>query len=160
MDPFIPVLLESDPVQPSPEQLLYIKMILDKACSDSRFAEKAYASILLVLTSAKSIPPKVNSINPTSAALGSPSFTLHVMGEGFDDGAQIVWNGTVESTTRVSETELTTGVNMDTAEVAIDIPVQVQNPNGTISNIQTFSLTDPLATRSKETKKPVFTEKK
>jgi hypothetical protein len=86
--------------------------------------------------------PVVTSLDPTTAALGAPSFTLHVYGTGFTPDAVILWNGSAEPTTVVSETEVTTGVAMETAEVAMAIPVGVQNAGGPPSNTLTFLLTD------------------
>jgi hypothetical protein len=85
--------------------------------------------------------PVLTSLVPASAALGSPSFTLHVRGTGFQPTDIIVWNGSPEPTTFVSATELTTGVNMATAVVAIPIPIQVQTSGGVVSNTLTFTLT-------------------
>ena len=151
IDPFEPVLLntETQTLDVTPEQSEYIKDILNKACSDSRFAQKAYASIMLVLTVGPTAIPEVTSLNPTTAVLGSESFLLRVSGKNFDEGSQIIWNGSPETTTRISDTELTTGVDMSTAAVAIDLPVIVQNSKGVMSEPMTFSLTDP-ATRTSE----------
>src|SRR5262245_14437553 len=71
--------------------------------------------------------PRLSSLDPSSATLGAPAFTLHVYGRGFGVDAVILWNGAPEPTTRVSDTEVTTVVDMATAEVAIEIPVAVQN---------------------------------
>ena len=141
-DPFSPVLLNSESLNLSLEQRNYIREILETACSDSRFAEKAYIAIIYVLTHGKDVVPVVSSINPSSATIGDPSFTLHVTGTGFDSSSQIVWNGSVEPTTFVSATELTTLVNMVTAQFATDIPVAVQSGSGVVSNVMTFTLND------------------
>jgi hypothetical protein len=81
------------------------------------------------------VAPTVTALVPNTAQLGTPSFTLHVMGTGFDEASVIVWNGAPEPTTFVSPTELTTGVNMDTAISAVTLPVAVENTHG---------LSDPL----------------
>lgn len=85
-------------------------------------------------------PPAVASLVPPSATLGSPSFTLRVLGSGFRTGDVILWNGSPEPTTRVSATELTTEVNMSTAVVAMAIPVAVRSLTGQTSNTITFDL--------------------
>jgi hypothetical protein len=87
--------------------------------------------------------PIVTALTPATAALGDPDFTLHVYGRGFDVDAVILWNGAPEATTRVSATELTTGVNMATAEVAMPIPVAVQDGDGSLSNTLMFTLAEP-----------------
>jgi hypothetical protein len=97
-------------------------------------------------------PPVLTALDPVTAALGDPSFTLHVTGEGFVPNAIILWNGGAEPTTVVSPTEVTTEVNMATASVAAAIPIQVRNGEGGLSNTLTFALTevgarlDPAAT--------------
>lgn len=85
--------------------------------------------------------PVITTLAPATAKLGDPSFTLHVTGTGFRAGCQILWNGSPEPTTFVSPTELTTLVNMASAQVAIDIPVAVRSLSGQDSNVATFALT-------------------
>lgn len=52
------------------------------------------------------------TLDPATAAIGDPSFTLHVHGTGFTATSVIVFAGQDEPTTFVSDTELTTGVDM------------------------------------------------
>lgn len=88
--------------------------------------------------------PILTSLVPDTAILGEPAFTLHVHGSGFGPDAVIQWNGAPEPTTVVSPTEVTTGVDMTTAQVSMAIPVAVQNgPTGALSNTLNFSLVDP-----------------
>ena len=145
IDPFIPKLKNSPALRVTEEQKFYLREVLDICCSDSKFAEKAYKAILFSLTSNSAKDPVVTSLNPTQATLGDPSFTLHVIGTGFDTASQIIWNGSAEPTTFVSETELTTGVDMSTAVNAVDIPVVVENRFGVWSNPLTFTFLAPLA---------------
>jgi hypothetical protein len=84
--------------------------------------------------------PVLTTLTPPSAKIGDPNFTLHVAGTGFRSGDVILWNGSPENTTFVSPTELTTGVNMATAQVAMPIPVAVRTVTGLDSNILTFTL--------------------
>jgi hypothetical protein len=95
LDPFKPVLLSatSTPLVVNDERSTYIRAILDKACSDSRFAQKAYDSILLVLTAGQTLPPTVTSLNPSSAKIGDPTFDIHVMGKGFNTHSRIIFAG-------------------------------------------------------------------
>jgi hypothetical protein len=90
-------------------------------------------------------PAEVKKLTPDSAALGSPSFTLHVKGQNFVETDVILWNGSPEPTTFVDDKELTTGVNMETAAVAMEIPVSVQSADGLISNWLTFELKELTA---------------
>lgn len=87
-------------------------------------------------------PPVVTALAPDTVALGAPSFVIHVHGTGFALDAVIVWNGSAEATTVVSDTELTTGVNMATASAAVTIPVLVRNGDGTESNARDFTFTE------------------
>jgi hypothetical protein len=99
------------------------------------------------------VPPVIESLEPSSAALGSPSFTLHVKGTGFKEDSVILWNGSPEPTTFVSATELTTGVNMETVEVAMEIPVVVKNADAE-SEPATFTLTNGAASAARKVGRP------
>jgi len=90
-------------------------------------------------------PPVVTALEPDTAVLGAPDFVLHVRGTGFAPEAVILWNGSPEPTTVVSDTELTTGVNMATAIVAVAIPVSVTQ-GGVTSNARDFMFTAPTGT--------------
>lgn len=86
------------------------------------------------------VAPVLTALDPSAALLGSPDFTLRVLGTGFVVGDAIEWNGGIEPTTFVSDTELTTGVNMATAQVVMPIPIVVVTPDGLRSNELTFDL--------------------
>jgi hypothetical protein len=89
----------------------------------------------------ESLAPVATALAPSFAKIGDPTFTLHVTGSGFRPDSVILWNGSPEPTTVVSPTELTTVVNMATAQVAMAIPVVVRGPLGTpVSNALTFDL--------------------
>jgi len=65
-----------------------------------------------VLISACSYPriaplPFINSVNPASASVGEPAFTLTVTGVGFDSSSVIQWNGSTRVTTLQSFSILT-----------------------------------------------------
>ena len=143
-DPFSAQLFNSPPLVVSQEQKDYIRKILDKACSDSRFADKAYAAITFVLLGNNIRPPTVTSLTPSSAELGDPSFTLHVHGTNFDAGSVIVFNGFEEPTTLVSATEVTTGVDMSVWAAPVAVPVAVVK-NGVMSDPMNFTFTDGVA---------------
>lgn len=141
-DPFMPVLFSSEVLAVSLEQKIYIKKILDKACSDSKFAEKAYVAILLVLEGGSVTVPEITSLTPNSAEVGDPSFLLHVHGKGFTSLSKIVFNGGEEPTTFVSATELTTTVNMSTVGAPVTVPVAVLSEDGVLSAFSNFTFTD------------------
>lgn len=153
-DPFTPTLFNSPALAVTTEQTGYIKKVLDKACSDSRFAEKAYIAILLILTKGNTAAPVVTSLTPNSAEIGDPAFTLHVHGTGFKSGDKIIFAGVEEPTVFVSATELTTGVNMPLWVSPDAIPVMVQSAEGILSSPpMTFTFVDnvPVALTASHT---------
>lgn len=137
-DPFEPVLLDSPTLTITGEQDIYIKEILRLACSDSRFAEKAYNSIYRVLTGTPFVPAVITSIEPTTAIVGSP-VALVVTGTGFTVSSVVVVAGIEQNTTYVSPTELqATFTSADTASV---VPVHVEE-SGVASDPVDFTTTD------------------
>jgi hypothetical protein len=108
------------------------------------------ASSLAAVTDATP-PPVLSSLVPATAAIGDPNFTLQVVGTGFQPSDVILWNGAPEPTTFVSATELTTGVNMATAQAAITLPVSVHTILGEISNVLDFTLTTTTETNDART---------
>ena len=138
-----PVLVSSPPVVLSNEQWSYIKGVLDICSSDSKFAEKAYAAIYKILTGGSITVPVVTSLVPNSAEIGDASFTLHVRGTGLKVGSIIVFAGQDEPTTHVSDTELTTGVDMSVWLGADALPVLVRSPDGVLSAPMTFTFVAP-----------------
>jgi hypothetical protein len=95
------------------------------------------------------------SLQPDTAEIGDADFVLHVIGTGFLPGAVIVFAGQDEPTTRVSNTELTTGMNM-TVWLGADpaIPCVVRNPNGAVSETLLFAFTDSAAAALAEGDEP------
>jgi len=87
----------------------------------------------------------ITELVPPGAQIGDPSFTLQVLGTGFAAGDVIVFAGQDEPTTVVSDTEVTTGVNMDTWFGPDAIPVTVRNALGGVSNVATFTFTGEAA---------------
>lgn len=88
------------------------------------------------------VPPVVTALEPDTAVLGSPSFTLHVLGTGFVAGSVIVFAGQDEPTTVVDATVVTTGVNMAVWVGPDALPVFVRNPDGAASDPRTFTFTE------------------
>jgi hypothetical protein len=152
-DPLRPVLKSvTPPVLTTVEQRDYLWLILDLCCSDSRFAEKAYAAILLVLAGgAEPLPPEVvlpnpviTSLVPSTAVVGGADFTLQVLGTGFTATAVIHINGTAASpTTFVSATELTTPVDMGLVLAPVVAPITVVD-QGVVSAALDFTVTSPV----------------
>jgi hypothetical protein len=97
---------------------------------------------------AEPLPAVLTALDPPTAAIGVPSFTLHVYGTGFLTGAVIVFNGYDEPTTIVSATELTTGVNMAVwAAPSLPLPVTVRQ-GVLVSNALDFTFTEAPPLRS------------
>ena len=141
-DTFSPTLYSSEVLEVSPEQTEYLRRVLQVACSDSRFVEKAIAAFNHILTGGSVIPPTVTSLVPAAVVLGSPSFDVHVKGTGFTADSIIVFNGFDEPTTFVSATDVSTGVNMPLWLAPATVPIGVRNLDGSVSNMMTFSFTE------------------
>lgn len=150
-DPFSPVLLESPPVNVSQEQTRYINEAIDIACSDSQFAEKLKKSISYILMGGTFKSPTITSLSPTTAAIGSASFTLHVRGTNFTPASKIIFAGNEEPTTFVSASEITTEVDMSVWLGPDMVTVEVQDANGVMSNSSNFTFT-AAGTQSTQTK--------
>lgn len=128
-DPLSPTMRSSPALPISEEQRRLIDDVLDLACSDSKFKEKAVKAIGYILTAGNTPLPTVTSLVPNNVTLGSPSFTIHINGTGFDANTVIVFAGQEEPTTLVSPTEVTTGVNMDVWAGPDSVPVGVVGSN-------------------------------
>jgi hypothetical protein len=72
-------------------------------------------------------PPTITSIEPTTAAIGDPSFSLVVTGTNFHTDSAIVFAGQRENTTLNEDGTLQTGVNMNYWHGADTIPVLIDN---------------------------------
>lgn len=82
----------------------------------------------------------ISSLSPKSKAVHMPSFTLTVNGSGFLPGSVIIFNGNDMKTQYLSNTSLTCFIN--SKELAIgDYSVLVRNPNGALSDTETFTIT-------------------
>jgi hypothetical protein len=87
-------------------------------------------------------PATVSGIEPSTAAIGDPSFTLYVTGTNFHAGSVIVFAGQDENTTLLEDGRLQTGVNMDYWHGADVVPVCVRNgPGGVLSDPVDFTFT-------------------
>jgi len=87
------------------------------------------------------VPPTLTALQPATAIIGDPSFTLQVTGTDFVDGAVIVFAGLDEPTTFVSATEVTTGIDMSVWLGPDAVPVAVRNPDGGVSPSLSFTFT-------------------
>lgn len=86
--------------------------------------------------------PLLTMLTPNTAEVGSEDVEMHVEGEGFTDGAVIVFNGGDEPTVFVDDTEVTTIVRPVTASGPWTVPVYVRNPDGAHSASLDFTFTE------------------
>jgi hypothetical protein len=82
----------------------------------------------------------LTSLSPSTAAPGSPAFTLTVNGANFVSGSTVRWNGAARTTTFVSSTQLTAAIPASDVAAAAEPAVTVTNPapNAATSNALTF----------------------
>jgi hypothetical protein len=148
-DPFNAVLLNSPALLMTSEQSMYVREILETACSDSRFAQKAYDALVHVL-GGSGVIPTLASLNPnTGVALAAVTISAH--GTNFTSGSKIVVSGVEWPTTFVSPTEVTALVTLGEAGV---LPVAVLNANGVLTDSVPFTVTaTQLLTQQKDQQK-------
>ena len=86
--------------------------------------------------------PVINTLNPSSVAAGSTTFTLAVMGQGFAPSSAILFNGFPRQTIFLSENELTMLVNPNDIATAgtVTITVFTPAPGGGTSNSVTLTI--------------------
>ena len=84
--------------------------------------------------------PTITSLNPSSAAVGGPAFTLTVNGTNFVSGSVVRWNGSDRATTYVNDTRLTASIPAADIATAGSASVTVFNPapGGGTSNTAAF----------------------
>jgi hypothetical protein len=142
-DPFNPVLLVSPPLNVTQEQRDAVYAVLNLACSDTRFAEKAYLAIDKILGGNVVTPPAITitSLIPAQMGMGSQSFSLRVRGTGFNSLCLIYVNEIEMPTTMISPTELDTNLDLTDVTVPTTYPVVVSTGDGVISNSMNFIVT-------------------
>jgi hypothetical protein len=155
-DPMLPRLSTyALPYIPTTEQLRFLREILELTCSDSRFAEKAYAAILLLLAGGiEPLPPPlpdpvIVSLVPSTAVVGDPDFILSVHGSGFTATSVIHINGVSAPTTFVSDTQLTTPVDMGLVLAPVVAPITVVDSSVTSAPMD-FTVTAPVLLSAQE----------
>jgi hypothetical protein len=100
-------------------------------------------------------PPMITSIEPSTAAIGDPSFTLYVTGTNFHTESVIVFAGQSENTTLNLDGTLSTGVNMAYWHGADAVPVVIDN-GMSASEPSTFTFTGAAAASALEQDDPPF----
>jgi PA14 domain len=84
-------------------------------------------------------------LTPATATAGGPAFSLTADGSNFVSGATLLWNGAARTTSFVGSTRVTASISAADIAAAASIPVTVQNPDGVVSNAQTFTVTSSVA---------------
>ena len=87
--------------------------------------------------------PTVTGLAPSSAIVGSPSFTLTVNGANFTIGSIVLWGGTPLATILESPNQLTASISASQIAKIGATPVSVQaysNPSAPISNAVNFTV--------------------
>lgn len=73
------------------------------------------------------VMPAITQLVPDSANAGAPAFNLTVNGSSFATTATINWNGTAQTTTYVSASQLTAMISASDVATAGTVPVSVTN---------------------------------
>lgn len=87
------------------------------------------------------VAPTLSSIDPTTVAAGSASFTLTATGTNYVTGTTILWNGAPLTTTVKSATQLTATVSAAQIATAGTVSVSVRKPDTTTSGTLTLTVT-------------------
>ena len=88
--------------------------------------------------------PVLDSLDPPSAIEGSGDLTLNLVGSGFFEGSQVLWNGATRPTTFVDSTHLQAEISASDLAVAGPVEVAVFNPapGGGTSIVFLFDVVD------------------
>jgi hypothetical protein len=84
--------------------------------------------------------PSLSSLSPVSVMVGDSSFTLHVNGAEFVDGAIVRWDGADRQTLFIDSSELRATIEADDLAVAKVIQITVRNPDGEITDALEFTV--------------------
>ncbi len=76
----------------------------------------------------QSPPPAVTALIPAGVLAGSPGFDLTITGNGFIQGATVLWDGSARTTTFVSATRVNAVIAAADIASPGTVPVSVQNP--------------------------------
>lgn len=72
--------------------------------------------------------PTISSLSPTNVNAGSAAFVLTVNGTSFASNATIDWNGTAQTTTFVTASQLTANIPATAVASSATVPITVTNP--------------------------------
>ncbi len=87
--------------------------------------------------------PTITSLSPNTAVAGSANLAVTINGTQFLTGAAVTVNGTSQTATFVSVTQLTTTLTAAQLSTAGTLTLAVVNPDGGTSNTAAFTVTQP-----------------
>ena len=87
------------------------------------------------------VTPTLSAISPASVAAGGSGFTLTATGTNFISGTQILWNGVAQTTTVVSNTQLTAAINAAQVANPGTVAIRVMKPDTTTSGEMMLQVT-------------------
>ena len=100
-----------------------------------------YGSNYNSTTGTMAVAPAITTISPSSTTAGGPDFTMTVNGSNFSGSPTVYMNGTLQTTTVVSSSQLTVPVSASMIANAATIPVYVQTTTQTVYNGSTTNST-------------------
>jgi len=87
------------------------------------------------------VTPTLSSISPASVAAGSAGFTLTASGTNFTSGTKLLWNGIAQTTTVVSNTQLTAAISAAQIINPGTVSIGVVKSDTTSSNVMQLTIT-------------------
>jgi IPT/TIG domain len=79
-------------------------------------------------TSVAGALPAISQLSPGSASMGGAGFTLTINGSNFASNATVNWNGTAQTTTVISSSQLTIPVSSAMIANSGSVQITVTNP--------------------------------
>lgn len=142
-DVFEPVLVTPNPLDVSDEQKDFIREILRVSSSDSKFADKAYKAIMVVLLD-EAVTPLIISIDPTEGHAGGGPLSVTITGENFEPSSVVLQAGSQIASSFVNDKELIATVLLSGA-IEGTLAISVRNSSGLVSNTVTLTVLPPLS---------------
>jgi hypothetical protein len=109
-------------------------------------------SIVLLLISGQSSSafgqsavPSLKKLQPEAITVGSPTFTLRILGRKFREGARVLFDGKVLESSRLADGKELVFAEIDSSLIAVAgvHTVQVLNPDGLVTERRTLSVVEP-----------------
>jgi hypothetical protein len=111
-----------------------------------QLGEFVTSAVTFEFTATSNPKPVLNSINPSSAPIGSADLTMNVTGSRFVENTVIVFDNLDATTTFVNDGKVTMTVQPSTVTQEKAVPVWVRNPDGLRSDLEkTFTFTTTQA---------------